>query len=109
VAVASARPYASLHLAPDRSPYQHPTTQFFTGQTPFLPPNQQHQSTECINIQEALKQNGVMRNVRHFCGLDYSRRREESEHFHCDHSELKDAMLKILPDHTAARQSSVKM
>jgi len=28
VAVASAGPYASLHLAPDRYPYQHPTTQF---------------------------------------------------------------------------------
>jgi len=25
---------------------QHPTTQFFTGQMPFLPPNQQRQSTE---------------------------------------------------------------
>ena len=24
----------------------HPTTQFFTGRMPFLPPNQQHQSTE---------------------------------------------------------------
>jgi len=23
-----------------------PTTQFFTGQMPFLPPNEQHQSTE---------------------------------------------------------------
>jgi len=29
VAVASAGPYASLHLAPDRQPCQHPTTQFF--------------------------------------------------------------------------------
>ena len=29
-----------------RQPHQHPTTQFFTGQMPFLPPNQQHQSTE---------------------------------------------------------------
>ena len=29
VAVASARPYASLHLAPDRWPCQHPTSQFF--------------------------------------------------------------------------------
>jgi len=46
VAVASAGPYASLHLAPDRQPCQHPTTQFFTGWMPFLPPNQQHQSTE---------------------------------------------------------------
>ena len=46
VAVASAGPYASLHLAPDRKPCQHPITQFFTGRMPFLPPNQQRQSTE---------------------------------------------------------------
>jgi len=38
--------YASLHLAPDRQPYQHPTTPFFTGRMPFLPPNQQRQSSE---------------------------------------------------------------
>jgi len=29
-----------------RQPCQHPTTQFFTGRMPFLPPNQQRQSTE---------------------------------------------------------------
>jgi len=46
VAVASAGPYASLHLAPDRQPHQHPTTLLFTGRMPFLPPNQQRQSTE---------------------------------------------------------------
>jgi len=46
VAVASAGPHASLHLAPDRYPCQQPTTQFFTGRMPFLPPNQQRQSTE---------------------------------------------------------------
>ena len=47
VAVASAGPYASLHLAPDRLPCQHLTTpKFFTGRMPFLPPNQQRQSTE---------------------------------------------------------------
>ena len=46
VAVASAGPYASLHLAPDRWPCQNPTTQFFTGRMPFLSPNQQRQSTE---------------------------------------------------------------
>ena len=46
VAMASAGPYASLHLAPDRQLRQHPTTQFFTGRMPFLPPNQQRQSTE---------------------------------------------------------------
>jgi len=45
--VASAGPYASLHLTPDRYPCQYPTTQFFTGRIlPFLPPNQQRQSTE---------------------------------------------------------------
>jgi len=43
VAVASAGPYASLQLDPDRKPCQHPATQFFTGRMPFLPPNQQHQ------------------------------------------------------------------
>jgi len=48
VAVASAGPHASLHLAPDRQPRQHPTTQCFTGRMPFLPPNQQRQSTEGI-------------------------------------------------------------
>jgi len=29
-----------------RQPRQYPTTQFFTGRMPFLPPNQQRQSTE---------------------------------------------------------------
>ena len=46
VAVASAGPYASLYLAPDRQSHQYPTALFFTGRMPFLPPNQQHQSTE---------------------------------------------------------------
>jgi len=46
VAVASAGPYANLHLAPDKKPCQHPTTQIFTGRVPFLPPNQQRQITE---------------------------------------------------------------
>ena len=46
VAVASAGPYASLHFTRDRQPRQHPTTQFFTGRMPFLPPNQQRQYTE---------------------------------------------------------------
>jgi len=53
VAVASAGPYASLHLTPDRQPRQHPTTQFFTGRMPFLPPNQQCQSTEGTNLSHA--------------------------------------------------------
>jgi len=33
-----------------RQPHQHPTTQFFTRRMPFLPPNQQGQSTEGKHI-----------------------------------------------------------
>jgi len=51
VAVASAGPYASLHLAPDRQPRQHSTTQFFTGRMTFLQPNRQRQSTEGKSIE----------------------------------------------------------
>ena len=39
--------WAICKSAPQRrQPRQHPTTQFFTGRMPFLPPNQQRQSTE---------------------------------------------------------------
>ena len=46
MAVASAGPYASLHLALDRHHASTPPLSFFTGRMPFLPPNQQRQSTE---------------------------------------------------------------
>jgi len=36
----------TLLQIPDRQPHQHSTIQFFTGRVPFLPPNQQRQSTE---------------------------------------------------------------
>jgi len=58
--VASAGPYASLHLAPDRKPCQHPTAQFFTGRMPFLPPNQQRQSTEGIRALKGIRQSMPM-------------------------------------------------
>ena len=49
---------ASLHLAPDRQPHQHPTTlMVFTGRMPFLPPNQQCQSTEGKAFSLTLNQN----------------------------------------------------
>jgi len=38
VAVASAGPYASLHLAPDRQPHQHPTTLFLQARCPSCRP-----------------------------------------------------------------------
>ena len=45
--MASAGPYASLHLAPDRQPCQYLTTQFFTGRMPFLPPKER-----CLTVQQ---------------------------------------------------------
>ena len=59
VAVASAGSYASLRSL-QTQPRQHPST-LFTGRVPFLPPNQQRQSTEssavriktqCVRIAE---------------------------------------------------------
>ena len=38
--------WAVCKSAPHFRQSQHPTTQFFTGRMPFLPPNQQRQSTE---------------------------------------------------------------
>jgi len=38
VAVASAGPYASLYLDPDRQPRQHPTTQFLQAGCPSCRP-----------------------------------------------------------------------
>jgi len=46
VAVASAGPYASLHLAPDRQRGQHPTTQFFYRPDDLPAAQPQRQSTE---------------------------------------------------------------
>jgi len=38
-------------VTPDRKPCQHPVTQLFSGRMPFLPPNQQRQSTEGKKIE----------------------------------------------------------
>jgi len=38
VAVASAGPYAGLHLIPDNDANQHPTAQFSTGRMPSCHP-----------------------------------------------------------------------
>ena len=59
MAVASVGLYASLHLAADRQPCQHPTTLFFTGRMPFLPPKQQRQSTEQQQQQQQQPFNGL--------------------------------------------------
>jgi len=46
--------YASLHLIPDNHAN---ITQFFTGRMPFLPPNQQRQSTESKKHLDNFQQN----------------------------------------------------
>jgi len=61
VAVAPAGLYCKSAPHP-RQPRQHPTTQFFTGRMPFLPPNQQCQSTEVLHSYWLLNFN---------CGLGY--------------------------------------
>ena len=64
VAVASAGPCPSLHLAPDRQPHQNPTILFFTGRMPFLPPNQQRQSTVlCVPVCEYFVLMTIHRNI----------------------------------------------
>jgi len=49
VAVASAEPYANLHLAPDNHASAPPLS-FFTGRMLFLPPDQQHQNIKGNSI-----------------------------------------------------------
>jgi len=63
VAVVSAGPYASLHLALNRQPHQHPTTLFFTGRMPFLPPNQQRQSTKKQKKRRKSKKLDMLRSI----------------------------------------------
>jgi len=61
--VATAGPYANLHHVPDRQPRQHCTTQFFTGQMPFLLPNQQHQSIEGTPAAQKLQNPITFQNI----------------------------------------------
>jgi len=56
VAVVSVGPYASLHVAPEITTPAPTPLKFFTGRMPFLPPNQQRQSTEGKYIQIDNKQ-----------------------------------------------------
>ena len=45
-----------------------PATQFFTGRMPFLPSNQQRQSTECSEMQKIIKASKMMRvDVQSLC------------------------------------------
>ena len=50
VAVASAGPYASLHLAPDRQPHQRPTTQFLQAGCPSCRPTNSVKALKAITI-----------------------------------------------------------
>ena len=52
MAVASAGPYANLHLASDRQPRQHPTTQFFTGRCPSCRPTNSVKALKALTRQQ---------------------------------------------------------
>jgi len=49
VEVASAGPYASLYLAPDRQPHQHPTTQFLQA-LPATQPTASKRSRQWVTL-----------------------------------------------------------
>ena len=48
------------HYRPSSVKCQQPTTQFFTGQMPFLPPNQQRQSTEGSSTASQIAVNSLL-------------------------------------------------
>ena len=50
MAVASAGPYASLHLAPDRQPRQHPTTQFLQAGCPSCRPTNSVKALKAVAL-----------------------------------------------------------
>jgi len=50
--VASAGPYASLHLAPDRQPRQHPTTRFLQAGCPSCRPTNSIKALKATNMQQ---------------------------------------------------------
>ena len=52
MAVASAGPYASLHLAPDRQPRQHPTTRFLQAGCPSCRPTNSVKALKAQNLIE---------------------------------------------------------
>jgi len=54
VAVASAGPYASLHLAPDRYPFQHPTTQFLQAGCPSCRPTNSVKALKAIMTKDLI-------------------------------------------------------
>jgi len=54
VAVASVGPYASLHLAPDRYPCQHPTTQFLQAGCPSCRPTNSVKALKAIMTKDLI-------------------------------------------------------
>ena len=89
MAVASAGSYASLHLAADRQPRQHPTAQFFTGWMPFLQPNQQRQSIEGKSTEI------VNSHAPHVHILDHAKFHGDRS-YHYRHKEGEEILLKAL-------------
>ena len=66
----------------DRQPHQHPTTRFFTGRMPFLPPNQQRQSTESNWVAKALKYYLLQLHIAYQIQTNWSNLYHGSQEFH---------------------------
>jgi len=62
--VASAGPYASLHLTPDRQPRQHPTTQFLQAECPSK--QQQQQQHDNNNNMKFIQHLGVQSQIQSY-------------------------------------------
>jgi len=75
--VASAGPYASLHLAPDRQPDQHPTTLFLQAGCPSCRPTNSVKALKgrtSLELNEA-KADGVLEwNVLEFLDPSYNQK-----------------------------------
>jgi len=64
VAVKSAGPYASLHLAPDRQPHQHPTAQFLQAGCPSCCPTNSVKALKAIGLTEKVKSQKSKNNTK---------------------------------------------
>jgi len=76
VAVASAGPYASLHLAPDRQPRQHHTTRFLKAGCPSCRPTKSVEALKAQNCSGSGLFSGLHWELRH---RHHRRRRVASE------------------------------
>ena len=78
MAVASAGPYASLHLAPDRQPCQHPTTLFLQAGCPSCHPTNSVKALKAKTHSQRSKIYTVVKIAQGNCRTSHCRNCEKS-------------------------------